>query len=141
MASLTRSERLAVYLAAAARREFAPGSWDCLLGFVSDWIDQEIPGVDAGAPWRGRYKTAMGMQRIIRREGGVLGIMSHGLGAIGLQVTPDPQPGDVGAVMSITARGVEDIGAIRTARGWACLAHGGGIMVGQNGTRRAWSLG
>lgn len=141
MAELTREERLAVYLAHAARQTMAPGKWDCLIGFVAGWINQEIPGLDAGAPWRGRYKTAMGMQRIIRRGGGVVAIMSSGLSAIGLQTTPDPQPGDIGAVMAITALGVEDVGAIRTARGWACLAAGGGVTVGQNGMRRAWSLG
>lgn len=141
MAELTREGRLAVYLAEAARRQFDPARWTCLLGFVSNWVDQEVPGADIAAPWRGRYKTAIGMQRIIRREGGVVAIMSSGCARAGLLVTSDPQPGDIGVVMSITALGVEDVGAIRTARGWACLAAGGGVTVGQNGMRGAWSLG
>ena len=59
--------RIAAYLDACADRPFAYGTHDCCL-FAAGAIEA-LTGVDAGAPWRGRYKTEAGAARALKRRG------------------------------------------------------------------------
>lgn len=60
-------ERLAAYLATARRRPFAWGAHDCAL--FSAGAVEALTGTDLAAPYRGRYTTARGAARVLRRAG------------------------------------------------------------------------
>lgn len=137
---MTRAERLAEYLAAAARRpiDYATG-WDCAAGFVARWVEQER-GVDPAEPWRGLYATAEACQALLTAQGGLVDIMRRGFLSCGLQPTQDPSIGDVGAVKVVTARGVEAVGAIRTTIGWAMLTSTGIRASRRTYCLAAWSV-
>lgn len=50
------------------------GQSDCFC-VVADWV-YERTGFDPGARWRGQYSTQDEARRILRREGGLVGLMS-----------------------------------------------------------------
>ncbi|HWW11378.1 MAG TPA: hypothetical protein VN018_02595, partial [Brevundimonas sp.] len=58
------------YLETMARRPFGDGEADCILT-VADWI--VLRGhPDPAESYRGRYSTALGRERLLRRLGGLL---------------------------------------------------------------------
>lgn len=57
---------------------FQFGALDCCL-FVADVL-QDVHGVDHAAPWRGKYRTATGALRLVKKHGGVAGIASEAFG-------------------------------------------------------------
>lgn len=59
--------RLAAYLAVEAGTPFVPGTSDCAL-FAAGAV-AAMTGSDPAARWRGRYSTARGGLRVLRREG------------------------------------------------------------------------
>lgn len=112
---------------------FVDGATDCILT-VSDWI--VINGhLDPAEPFRGRYRNALGRERIVRREGGLLALMQRGAERVSLQQTASPQPGDVGLV---SMSGVE-LAAICLGARWA--AKGPGVVVAEpEKIIRAWRV-
>jgi hypothetical protein len=60
--------RLGHHGRASARCPFAWGAHDCAL-FAAGAV-QAITGLDIAAEWRGRYTTARGAMRVLRRDGG-----------------------------------------------------------------------
>lgn len=58
-------ELLADFDASARARPFKWGEWDCAL-MSADWI-KTCTGVDPAETYRGRYKTAKGAARILRK--------------------------------------------------------------------------
>jgi hypothetical protein len=114
-------EALAAYLADAAGRRFAYGSFDCFL-FAADWCVR-ARGIDPARDIRGRYATfeqglelvgvkslPMGFQRVFQRAG--------------LRLTRQPMPGDVALIQMA---GVDACGALVTSAGYVALARGGGL--------------
>lgn len=140
MADLTREERLAAYLSQAARRrlDYATG-WDCAAGFVAGWVEQER-GVDGAKPWRGRYRTALGVARLLRREGGLVAVVGRGAALAGLEPVESPGLGDIGVVLAETLAGRQPVGAIRTARRWAMLTPGGVRSSSRATALAAWGV-
>src|SRR5690606_16299333 len=63
------------YIAAARRRPFEWGKFDCCL-FAADVI-RALTGLDPAADLRGRYRTALGAKRIVNREGGSLAALAE----------------------------------------------------------------
>lgn len=59
--------RLHRYLAGCAKRPLAWGRWDCAL-HAADAVEV-MTGVDLAADMRGRYTTAIGAQRALKRLG------------------------------------------------------------------------
>jgi hypothetical protein len=59
--------RLAEAVAAAQSRPFAWGVHDCATWAFD--VRQALTGLDAAAAWRGRYRTAVGSVRMLRRLG------------------------------------------------------------------------
>jgi hypothetical protein len=55
------------YLASCAARPFEPGQHDCAL-FAAGAV-AAMTGHDPAAPYRGRYTTILGGQRVLRRDG------------------------------------------------------------------------
>lgn len=124
---------LAAHLRAGAARAFAWGEHDCCV-FACGWVKARR-GVDPAARWRGRYRTAGGAARHLRRGGGLDALAGRAMAEAGLGVTTRPVPGDVGLVK--TAQGLAL--AIRTPTGWAC-AGPAGITVAPFAMLAAWSV-
>ncbi len=128
---------LAQFLSRAAATPFAFGKFDCLL-FPADRVRDRY-GVDPAAKWRGSYDSALGCERILLREGGVIAIMETALTPMGIASTANPQPGDVGAVAVATKQGTRFCGAVKTGCGWAVLGvHG--LLVMRPAHAVAWSI-
>lgn len=114
---------LPAFLESALRRPFAWGRFDCAL-FAGAWAEA-LTGVDAGAPWRGRYSTALGCARLLKREGGLVAVMDRGAMLAGFTPTRTAFAGCVGAVAVTGPRGPDLAGAVFTGRRWALLTPGG----------------
>lgn len=115
-----------------ARRPFADGTADCILT-VADWI--VLNGrPDPAKSYRGRYRTALGRERIVRREGGMLAVMDAGAARAGLESTESPLRGDVGLVRMSD----RTVAAVCLNRLWA--AKGPGVVVGPAEVLKAWRV-
>lgn len=120
----------AEFLATAARTPFQWGVFDCSL-MLADWVKVRR-GFDPAAHLRGRYRTALGCARVLRREGGVLGVVRACAAIAGLDEARTPCAGDVGVVAAITAdprRQGSQVGAICTGSRWAVLGEAGLIVA------------
>jgi len=129
--------RLAEFLDQAARTPFDYGAWDCCL-WVADWI-QLRRGVDPAAHLRGRYASALGCARVLKRGGGVEAVFGACVTAAGLAPTCAWRAGDVGVVEAHTLKGPEPVGAICTGPRWAVLACPG-ILVAPFRPLAAWEI-
>jgi hypothetical protein len=134
------ADRLMDYTSMAMREPFSyETGHDCAQGFVGRWVLAET-GQDVAKRWRGRYRTAMGCFRLVRRSGGLVAMMDECLGAAGFSRTLTPQLGDVGAVMMQTEFRAEPVGAILGVDGWLSLT-GRGIRATQPDRYvAAWSI-
>lgn len=112
---------------------FAWGASDCCLA-PSDWMLARR-GVDPAAPLRGRYQTALGAHRHIRRLGGFVVMVTDLMAAAGFAETSEPQPGDVGIVESEQGMAL----AIKTELGWAVKGVNG-FVVAPFACVRAWAV-
>jgi len=121
---VSRTARLAAYLRWAGDQPFAWGQWDCLIGLVAEWVRRERGG-DPAAPWRGRYATQLGCARLVRREGGLLAVLSRGAELAGLEPTTQPRPGCIGVVEPGLSGDAPLAGAICIGSAWAALSPAG----------------
>lgn len=71
-------ERLQAFIESRRETPFAWGSHDCAL-FAADWV-ASATGTDPAQGLRGRYRTARGAARLIKREGGLEAIADSRLG-------------------------------------------------------------
>lgn len=127
---------LAAFLAKAQRTRFELGSFDCLL-WLADWIAANH-GLDPAAHLRGTYNSPLGYMRYVRKAGGVAPLVASCVEPM-LKRVGKPQPGDIGIVHAVTTDGFADVGAIRTARGWASLSPTG-LLVGEAQATAAWRV-
>lgn len=111
---------LAVHLREAANVPFAFGSWDCGMN-IARWVERRI-GVD---PAEGlRYRTALGLARLVRRAGGLVSLIGPRLEAAGLKRVDDAgSPGDVGVVRATT--GDEFCAILAASARWVAKAERG----------------
>lgn len=120
------------FLEGMARRPFSDGEADCILT-VADWVVAN-GHPDPAEPFRGRYRTALGRERIARREGGMLAVMEAGAARAGLEAAESPLRGDVGLVRM----GDWTVAAICLGGLWA--AKGKGLTVGPAEVLKAWRI-
>lgn len=124
---------LDAFLERMAATPFVDGKADCVMT-VADWVVRNgYP--DPAAPYRGRYHSALGRERIIRREGGLLALMSAGAARSGLSETVSPGRGAVGLV---DLRDVP-LAAICVGNRWAFQAQGG-LLVDRAEIITAWGV-
>lgn len=128
------SGQLNAYLRAMARADFAWGACDCALT-MADWC-RRVRGIDPAAPLRGRYSTARGALRTVRRRGGFEAVVRALMADAGFATTDAPRPGDVGLVEHPVAG---PACAIRCALGWAVKSHAG-VAVGGFPALAAWRV-
>lgn len=109
---------LAVFLRDCVHRTYVIGRWDCGL-MCAEWV-RLCRGVDPAAEWRGRYKTEIGLARLLKRRGGIVAHFDQCLTAAGARRTGAPERGDI---------------AIIEGPHWPV----GGIVTGTNVVACAWS--
>lgn len=119
-----------------ARAGWKWGERDCLL-WLGTWA-LENTGVDGGAPWRGRYSTALGCMRALNRSGGMESCIERGAALAGM-VEGEARAGAVGLVETNTENGLALVGAIFTGRRWAVLTRSGVVSLTASPVR-AWNL-
>lgn len=129
-----RDREMTEFLREAARQPFAWGQADCSL-FMADWV-RYVRGIDPAAPLRGRYRTAIGAARHIRRLGGIEAMGRALARSAGLAVTEEPKPGDIGLVRDPVAG---PLFAIRTRLGWVGKAPAG-LALGSFPVIVAWAV-
>ena len=124
---------LDAFLETMAATPFVDGSTDCALT-VAGWVvacGHEDPAADL----RGRYRTALGRERLLRRLGGLDQVMSDRLARVGLALTANPVRRDVGLV-EVNGR---PLAAICLGEAWAAKAEG--LWVGTpDAVLKAWRV-
>lgn len=113
------SVNLPDFLDNIARQGWQWGERDCLL-WLGLW-SRELTGIDGGAEWRGRYKTARGCMRVLKSSGGMEACVRRGAEVAGLARVETPRAGDIGLVPVMTTRGPGEAGGICTGKRWALL--------------------
>jgi hypothetical protein len=111
------------YLAAAARRPWEWGGWDCCI-FPGDWAVTWGLG-DPVAEWRGSYSSHAEAEALIYDAGGLVALWDRGLASIGVARVEGVRPGDVGVIGWTDAQGDHEAGAIWSGKRWALLCPAG----------------
>jgi hypothetical protein len=128
---------LGEYLAAAARRPWAPPTWDCCV-FLADWC-VAVGYDDPMAFIRGRYASEAEALELAKRPG-LLRLATRGFRDIGLARTRQPIDGDVAVLRRPTVDGLDVVCAIRSGERWVSLLERG-LLVDASGTLlRAWRV-
>lgn len=128
------ADLLTAHLRAGMAAPFVRGTCDCCL-WACDWV-VTLRGIDPAAPLRGRYRTAIGAERHIRRAGGLEPLARTLMDAAGFAVTTTPRAGDLGLVVDAARQHVL---AIRLVAGWAAKAKRG-IVIEDFPMIVAWSI-
>lgn len=119
------------YLEGLAGDRWAWGSRDCALA-VADYV-LAATGRDPGTPFRGRYQTRLGCERLVTRYGGLVAVMAAGAALAALQRTDAPKEGDIGvAPMPVMRRNrvaQEPTAGFCLGRQWAFFTPGGLIFM------------
>lgn len=123
------------FLRESASRRREAGVWDCCT-FPAAWAMQ-CGAADPMADMRGAYATEADALRLIQNRGGLDGLFSDALEAVGWQRRDGPpRPGDIGVV---SLHGF-DAGAIWTGERWALVADAGLVFaqLPDSATRGVW---
>ena len=112
------------------------GERDCLL-WLGLWSER-VTGIDGGAEWRGRYRTALGCMRVLNKSGGMESCIERGATAAGMREGVIGV-GSVGLVNVVTPRGVSPVGTICTGPRWAVMMPNG-VLTTRAVPVRAWGF-
>jgi hypothetical protein len=118
------------FLGRAASTPFQFGRWDCQL-WLADWLVAS-GHPDPAADFRGRYRTALGAQRLLNREGGAVALVTRlaERAALASLAVDAPEPGAIGLVRVVGRRGrAEPAGALFGGLRWQVLRAGGGLIA------------
>ena len=93
---------LALFRQFASRKRFAfkrdGEPWDCGL-LCCEWLRRRS-GHDLARAWL-RYSTPLGLERLLRREGGMVALFDHALLPLGYGRTETIQRGDIAIVKTL----------------------------------------
>lgn len=122
---------LEAYLDRVEAETWSPGEWDCLMAPAA-W-SLMATGVDAGAPWRGRYRDEAGAEAMLSEAGGMIALVGRRLEALGWTRGRwrAARPGAIGVVR--LARGMaganrQPFGAVRYGGGWLIATDSGALF-------------
>lgn len=113
---------------------FVDGATDCVLT-PADWVI-ENGWPDPAADLRGRYRTPLGRERLLKRLGGIELVVSQRMLAAGLIATERALRGDVGLV---ALHGLI-CGAIFIGERWAIQSKAGLYSASPGRVVKAWSV-
>lgn len=128
---------LSAFLEDMRRTGWDWGQRDCLT-WLGLWTLRRT-GVDGAAPWRGRYRTALGCLRTLRKSGGMAACIERGALLAGLTPSTEAMVGAVALVPGQTPRGPGLAGAICTGPRWAILTAESVISMRATPTQ-TWTL-
>jgi len=128
---------VAEFLDDMSERGWEWGQRDCLL-WLGLWSERAC-GIDGGEPWRGRYRTALGCARLLKKSGGMAACIERGTKLCGMIPVTDLRSGDIGIVRANTDKGVQEVGGIFTGERWAVLT-GKGVLTGPASPVAAWGV-
>jgi len=117
------------FLMLHARRAHAFGTWDC--AFAAAEYGRAVTGIDFAAPFRGRYRTALGCARVLRREGGIATIFAAVADQHRVPRVDEPAEGDLGIIAFRQDDRDCRAAAIRLPMGWAWLLHDGRWIISE----------
>ncbi len=132
---MTLPMTLDAFLEHMAATRFADGVNDCALT-VADWAVAATGCADPAAHLRGRYRTALGRERLLRRLGGLEAVIADCAARAGLAPTETPRRGDIGL---IEVAGCQ-MAAIRVGGHWAVQSTGGLSGLRPDRIVRAWRV-
>lgn len=122
------------FLERMATTPFVDGTTDCILT-PADWlIENGWP--DPAADLRGRYRTALGRERLLKRLGGIEQVVCQRMSAAGLVMAERAVRSDVGLV---SLHGLI-FGAIFLGERWAIQSKAGLYSASPDRVVRAWSV-
>jgi hypothetical protein len=132
---------LEAFLAQATARVAVWGQWDCHL-WLADWIVAATDAPDPAADFRGRYRTALGAKRLLKREGGSPALVARLAARAGLADVDlaDVRAGDIGLMPICGIKDFHFLGVLRTERRWCCLRWPAGIAAIPDRAAKAWRL-
>lgn len=126
---------LDAFLEDMARRPFVDGAADCALT-VADWVALATGCADPADHLRGRYRTALGRERLLRRLGGLEAVMGVCADKAGLALTTNPVRRDVGLIVAAG----QELAGICLGRRWAIKSSKGLTVEPADRIVRAWSV-
>lgn len=92
------------YIKAARKRPFSWGEFDCCL-FAADVIEI-LTGIDPAVDFRGRYETAAGALRVMKKEGGDIdGLAEKIFPALDIWPLPSPRLARRGDILRLVIPG------------------------------------
>jgi hypothetical protein len=128
-------DRLASFLDRMAASPFVDGHRDCALT-VADWVMTATRCEDPAAHLRGRYSTALGRERLLKRLGGLEAVMVECARRARLDETSTPVPGDVGLIVV----GEQQLAAIRLRALWAVKSSRGCVALAADRVVKSWRV-
>lgn len=105
---------LAAFLDTMAASPFEDGAADCGLT-VADWVMVATDCPDPAHDVRGRYRTALGRERMVRRAGGLVALVERCANRASLPETDSPFSNDIGVIRV----GDQTLAGICLGTGWA----------------------
>ncbi|RZJ19129.1 MAG: hypothetical protein EON91_02730 [Brevundimonas sp.] len=125
---------LSAFLEEMACRPFVDGERDCALT-VADWVMTATGCPDPAAHLRGRYRTALGRERLLRKLGGLEAVMADCAAKASLAEVTNPVRGDVGLIEA----GRRGFAAICLGGRWAVKGLGVEVLTPDR-VIRAWGI-
>jgi len=123
------------YLARSASAEVAPG-WPVCAFWTAAWCE-ECSGVNPGAPMRGRYKTALGCNRLVKREGGLATLAAKLMRISGFPSVTQAEPGTIGLIDTPDAG--PTLGIMAVTGKWVCKGVPNGLVFPTGDVLMMWS--
>jgi len=126
---------LDAFLERMAATPFVDGKADCALT-VADWVMAATGCPDPAADLRGRYATALGRERLLKRRFGLHAVMAGCAIKANLVPTTNPVRGDVGMIR----HGRQSFAAICLGARWAVKSSRGLDALKPDEIISAWSV-
>lgn len=126
---------LDAFLERMAATPFVDGKADCALT-VADWVVAATGCDDPAHDLRGRYSTALGRERLLKRKGGLHAVMAGCAIRAGLLPASTPERGDVGTLR----HGGQVLAGICMGERWAVKSSSGVSALKPDEIILAWRV-
>ena len=126
---------LDAFLDQVAASPFVDGEKDCALT-IADWVMVATGCSDPAAHLRGRYSTALGRERLLKRLGGLTVVVADCARRARLEPTETPQRGDIGVIIV----GPQRLTGICLGHRWAVKSSAGLAGLKADRVEAAWRV-
>lgn len=126
---------LDAFLDRMAALPFQDGKQDCALT-IADWAVEATGCPDPAEHLRGRYQTALGRERLLKRLGGLEAVVTDCAERAGLFEAECPTRGDIGVI----EYGGQKLAAICLGSRWAVKSSEGLTVLPADAVLKAWRV-